>query len=143
MMMKWCFSMLVLTAVLAGTVVAAEQERQRGERGQRGERAQAAQRGGIQQMLTAAGVEVTEEQKVKLDAIAKETEKVMAGIREAEDRQEAFAKAREKLAELRQKAMEVLTKEQRATLEKFMQERRERAGGERGPAERRKERPST
>jgi hypothetical protein len=30
MMMKWCLSMLVLTAVLAGTVAAAEQERQRG-----------------------------------------------------------------------------------------------------------------
>jgi hypothetical protein len=61
-MMKWCLSMLMLAAMLTGTVMAAAQEQQPSGRGQRGEqRGQAAARGNILQMLTAAGVKLTEE----------------------------------------------------------------------------------
>jgi Spy/CpxP family protein refolding chaperone len=124
-MMKWCLSMLVLAAMLTGTVMAAAQEQQPPRRGQRG---QAAARGDILQMLTAAGVKVTEEQKAKLDEIAKKTQKIMEGIQTAEDRRAAFAQAREELTKLRDEAMKVLTEDQRAAVQKWRETQRERAG---------------
>lgn len=125
--MKWFLSTLVLTAIMAGTALAAEAERgQRGQRGQRPE-GQQAQRGNYLQMLERAGVELTAEQKKKAEPIAKEMDKVMAGVREAEDRQAAFAAAREKMTELRGKIEALLTAEQKEKLEEWRKQMRERA----------------
>jgi Spy/CpxP family protein refolding chaperone len=144
-MMKWCLSMLVLAAMLAGTVVASAQERPgRGERGEQQARAAAA--GDVLKMLTAAGVKLTDEQKAKLDAITKKMQKVMEGIQQAEDRRAAFAGAREELTKLRNEAMEVLTPEQRAAVQKWREAQRERTGERQPRAENegpRKRRPST
>jgi Spy/CpxP family protein refolding chaperone len=126
-MMKWCLSMLALTAVLAATAVAQPPEGK-----QRGERPAAGARGNFLDMLAAAGVKPTEEQKAKLDEIAAEMRKLMSGIRDAEDRRAAFEKVRPQMTELREKALAVLTAEQKETLQKYREQQRERGGEGRG-----------
>jgi Spy/CpxP family protein refolding chaperone len=128
-MVKWCLSMLVLSIILAGTASAQPEGRQRGQRPEAG----AGARGGILQMVEAAGVKLTDDQKVKLEKIGEETQKVMAGIREAEDRRAAMEAARPKLTELREKAMAVLTKEQQDAVQKYREEQRQRSGEGRRP----------
>ena len=134
-MVKWCLSMLVLSIVLAGTALAQPPEGR-----QRGQRPEAGARGGILQMVEAAGVKLTDDQKPKLEKIAEETQKVMAGIREAEDRRAAYEAARPKLTELREKAMAVLTKEQQDAVQKYREEQQRQRGEGRGG---RKEAPKT
>ncbi|MCL4202711.1 MAG: hypothetical protein KJ000_09460 [Pirellulaceae bacterium] len=126
-MVKCCLSMLVLFVVLAGTALA---QPEGGQRGQRGQRPEAGSRGNMLQMLEAAGVKVTDEQKAKLEKIAEETQKVMAEAREAQDRRAAYEAARPKLTELREKAMAVLTQEQLETLKKYREEQQRQRGGE-------------
>jgi Spy/CpxP family protein refolding chaperone len=129
-MAKWILSLLIVSAVLVSTALAQPEGRQRGPReGQR-------ERPTMAQMYERAGIELTDAQKEKLEAIGAEMQKVMEKVREAEDRRAAFEAAREEMTKLREKAEAVLTAEQKEKLAKWREEQRERR-----PAPREGERP--